>query len=1141
MGKRLGQRILAVVSASFVIVGAVAATATAAPPDTKGFSAKALAPTSTITAAKSVTGQIAKSDPALLARTDSASISIMVKLDYDSAAAYSGGVKGYAATSPQITGKSLNTADPAVSNYLKHTNSQSATAANKIRTLVPGATVTGTYNVAYGGLSVKLPANQAKKLLSIPGVAAVQQDKVQQPDSVSPSPSDQYGSAAISNDTTKFIGADKVWPSLGGQKLAGKGVILGVLDTGIWPEHPMLVDGGYLPKPGPASKTWGCQFGDGSVAKLGAAFSCNNKLIGAYAFTDTNLQVNGAQPGEFCDTTLTSTTHPYGTCSARDADGHGTHTSTTAAGDEVDHAVLLGVDRGPISGIAPGASVIMYRVCLTNGCYSSDSVRAVQQAIIDGVNVINFSIGGGANAYTDPVELAFLDAYAAGISVNASAGNSGPDAATAEHAGPWVTTVGASTSDRAFESTVTLSSTDGNKISRTGATITAGVTDKPVVLAASVPGYTGTAFCLTPFAAGSLTGEVVVCERGGGGGGRVEKGYFASQGGAAGMILYNPTHQADIETDNHFLPAIHLDGPQDDMLAFITGHPNVTATWAVGAKAVAQGDVMAGFSSRGPDGSFIKPDITAPGVQVLAGNTPASIDLATGPTGQLYQAIAGTSMASPHAAGAALLIKAAHPGWTPGQIKSAEMTSSLQDVIDSDGVTPANPWARGAGSLRVNRAVSPTLTFNVSANAYAASSTDALDRVDLNVPSINADPLAGVVATTRVAQNVSGRTQTMKVSVQAPAGLKITVTPSTFTLGATAKQTLKITIDGTDLADDSQTFGQITLKAVGTSATAVVLPVAAHRTEGDVDLKNSCAPASVMPKEVTTCTVTAQNLSSESAPAKVTTTVPSPLVQNFVSPPAHATSTGASWSGTLTPRVAPNVDSVNPGASPGEGYLPLSAFGIAPATGVGDETVTNFNTAAFKFGNETYTSVGVDSNGYVIIGGGTSEDNECCNLTPFPNAARPNNVIAPFWTDLNPSTGGEVRVGSLTDGVNSFVVIDYSEVVAFGTTTANTFEVWIQVGATEGQWISYGTLGGPNAQPLEAGVENRTGSSGVNITPASDSEFVVKMAPATPGGSVSFRYQVSSPKVGTYGVVASLTTPVVKGTTTKKATITVAK
>jgi subtilisin family serine protease len=140
-----------------------------------------------------------------------------------------------------------------------------------------------------------------------------------------------------------------------------------------------------------------CQFGDGSdVANLGPTFACNRKLVGAYAFTATYLSINAALPGEFCNNATK-------VCSARDPNGHGTHTSSTAAGSRVDSAPLYGVERGPISGMAPGARVIMYRVCLDEGCYSSDSVAAVQQAILDEVDVINFSISGGANPYSDAV------------------------------------------------------------------------------------------------------------------------------------------------------------------------------------------------------------------------------------------------------------------------------------------------------------------------------------------------------------------------------------------------------------------------------------------------------------------------------------------------------------------------------------------------------------------------------------------------------------------------------------------------------------------------------------------------------------------------------------------------------------------
>ena len=248
-------------------------------------------------------------------------------------------------------------------------------------------------------------------------------------------------------------------------------------------------------------------------------------------------------------------------------------------GAYVTTAPIFGVDRGPVSGIAPGASVIAYRALGPGGGYTSDLLAAVQQSILDGVDVLNYSISGSASVYTDAVMLAFLDAYAAGVAVNASAGNDGPGASTANHAGPWVTTVAASTFNRQYSSKMTLTSTDGATYSKAGSTLTQGVTNAPVVLAVSVPGYTGTKLCDAAFPAGSLTGQVVVCERGGNG--RVEKGYNASLGGAAGMILYNPT-ASDVETDNHFLPAIHLEGPNTELLTFLGAHPGITATWAAG-------------------------------------------------------------------------------------------------------------------------------------------------------------------------------------------------------------------------------------------------------------------------------------------------------------------------------------------------------------------------------------------------------------------------------------------------------------------------------------------------------------------------------------------------------------------------------
>ena len=376
-----------------------------------------------------------------------------------------------------------------------------------------------------------------------------------------------------------------------------------MLDTGIWPEHPSFDDPG-ISHPG---GSYGCEFGlsgeDGDDA-----FACNDKLIGAYAFTETYLAVLGAEPGEFCNMAA-------GVCSARDADGHGTHTASTAAGSPVASAPLFGIERGPINGIAPGAHVIMYRVCLDQGCFQSDSVAAIEQAMLDGVDVINFSIAGGASPFSDPVELAFLEAYAAGITVNASAGNAGPGAATADHGGPWVTTVGASTSSRHFLTTLELAG--GATLSLSGASITPGIeTPTDVVLATDVGGDT---LCSSPLAAGSATGKVVVCE---GARSRNVKSFNVMQGGAVGMILYNPT-DLDLFTDNFWIPTVMLTldaGAQ--LLAFLAANTGETAQWEPSTPTAVLADRMTAFSSRGPVSDFLKPDVTAPGNQILAGTTP---------------------------------------------------------------------------------------------------------------------------------------------------------------------------------------------------------------------------------------------------------------------------------------------------------------------------------------------------------------------------------------------------------------------------------------------------------------------------------------------------------------------------------------
>jgi subtilisin family serine protease len=1131
---------------ALVLLGTVVGVAGSAAPTKFTADASGLTVGATYVADKSISGSLAQTDPSLLGRTSSNPINVMIKYDLDATASYAGGVAGYAATSPSVTGESLQDNKGAVQAYDQHVENVSNSISSAIKSAVPAADISQTYATVYGGVAAQVPANAVADILKVDGVAAVQKDTLNQPQ----------------DDNTDFIGAKAVWPSLGGSSKAGSNVIVGVIDTGVWPENPMLSATG-ISSPTTGNPPWGCKFNNAGDPTLGADFTCNKKLIGAYAFTNTYMANVGSDGQEFCN----NTTHK---CSPRDSEGHGTHTMTTAAGDCVDHAPLYGVDRGPVCGIAPGAHVIAYRVCLVQGCFSSDSVSAVQQAILDGVNVINFSISGGGNPYTDPVELAFLDAFHAGISVNASAGNSGPGAGTSDHGGPWVTTVGASTGPRFFTTTLHLTADGGATFNMPGVTITGGIsTPTPVVLAQTLPGED--ALCQSTLAAGTATGKIVMCQRGTNG--RIDKGRRVAAGGAAGLLLYNAIKQ-DVETDNHYLPAIHVDGPSTALLAFVNGHTNVKAAWATGTASPTTPDVMATFSSRGPLGDFLKPDVTAPGIQVLAGTTrqPDQTTADNGPAGNDFMAIAGTSMSSPHSAGVSALVKAAHPDWTPAEIKSALMTSSVQSVVKEDGVTPADPFDDGAGSIRADRAVNPTVVFDENYADYAASATDPLHRIDLNLPSVNAPTMTGTITTRRSATNVSGDERDLKVSVVSPPGSTIYVSDhapgpngprsdNMIHLKRKGTTDLWITISAPELAT-GQYFGRITLDPQGNKLNNVTIPVAFNKRQGVVTLTHDCAPTT-FPKKTGVAHCTARVANFSQSPANVDLTVTNldrgKLDFTNISAPASAIKRddGVQWSGTLTPSVPPQVTAMsvaNPAQTPAGGYLPLSLFGSSLVIPGGDDVLTNVNVPTFYFGGEPYSSIGVVSNGYVVLGGGTGAD---INFAPqtFPNPARPNNVVAPFWTDLNTTGGGAagtVRVNVLTDGASDWIIVDFGAVRNFSNATTHTGEIWIRASskshvgpAGEQVTISYAAAnssGGDPGSGINWGAENRDGTSGKNIPapgPANNTEYFVTTSPPTAGGSATITYDASSRQEGTYKTVASMTSNVTPGTTQVVKTLTV--
>ena len=954
-----------------------------------------------------------------------------------------------------------------------------------------GGQVVHRYTKVFNGVSMIVPQSSVGDVAGAAGVKAVFPDELLQLET---------------NRTPEFIGATAAWSTLGGQSNAGEGVVVGILDSGIWPESPAFSDPDpsgkpYAPPPG---GPYACEFGNTAWNPNDAPFTCNNKVIGAQQFLATYQAFFGQAPYEFD--------------SARDDDGHGTHTASTTAGNGQVPVTLLGNDLGQISGIAPRSHIIAYKVCGEAGCYSSDSAAAIEQAIVDGVDVLNFSISGGANPYGDVVALAFRNAYDAGVFVAASAGNTGPGADTVNHRAPWITTVAASTSDRGFQSTATLTSAGGATLSLVGASLTQGVsTPAPVVINTADP------LCQAPAAAGSFAGQIVVCQRGVNA--RTAKSANVAAGGAAGMFLVNPTPQGT-NTDLHVIPTVHFEsGEGAQLLSFLNANSGVTATFTDGAPGITQGDVMAGFSSRGGPGQTLgvsKPDITAPGVNILAGYTGLEYGVQT----PIFNFLSGTSMSSPHIAGVGALLKDLHPDWTPGQIKSAIMTTAkIAGVVKEDGVTPANAFDTGSGRVDVASAINPGLTFDESAANYTALAGSLWNA---NYPSLYLPDMPGKMTVKRTVRSVDSRARNWRVSVSAPADVSISV-PKQIRLNPGEAVTFDITVDARFVPLGQVRFATIEFKQ---GDKVLRFPVTLVRGEPDVNVSKVCDPASIARGATTNCTVTLKNTTFNPAEVDFFDQLPDQLrlVPQSVT---NATVWGNSvvYKGSLAGAQPPIVTIADTNDSPA-GYLPLSLFGIAPIGGVGDETITNFNVPAFTYAGKSWTRLGIVSNGYVVVGGGTGADIQFINQS-LPDALRPNNVLAPFWTDLNPAAGGAVRIGTLTDGVSTWLIVDFEGVREYSTTRTASFQIWLRIGTVEDITFTYGAIqGNGDGGFLTVGAENEFGNSGQNYyvdgtgtLPAAGTELRVISVPGAPGETRVITYQAVGVRKGVWSNCGILCSP----------------
>jgi len=717
-----------------------------------------------------------------------------------------------------------------------------------------GGNVDMVYSYLYGlnGFAARMTPAQANKLEHLAEVKTVWEDEIR---------------PLATNFSASFL---ELFDSENGLRsvegLDGDGIVIGFIDSGIYPEHPALRDTREADRPRACRSSWGettllgrwlCRrfrrapdqvlFEEpedwNGTCETGERFeelNCNNKLIGARWFISGAEEGGPIDSGEFR--------------SPRDVDGHGTHTATTAAGNRVD-ASIFGTRVGVVEGMAPGARIAVYKACWLRpgdqraSCNTSDLAAAIDAAVADGVDIINYSVGSSMLRISAPDDAALLAAAKAGVVNVVAAGNSGPNLGTigSPAGGPWVITAAAATRDGEFsreamrvlsppsiaatyavrEASFTPPLADNDPIE--GMLVL--VDDNSDTLDDGSAGTTSDG-CEALVNGNDISGNIAFIQRGG-----CEfdiKIRNAENAGAVAVLVYNIAGEPIVMNGDSSLgniPALML-GQADGNLfiaEFDAGNEiEIVLDKGLLLTESETGNIVATFSGRGPGPvpDIMKPDVTAPGVNILAGFTADAVNAAPNET---FAFLSGTSMATPHVAGVAALLMEAHPDWSPAAIKSALMTSSRQDLTQSDGEGQANPFDFGAGHIVPNSATDPGLVYELTNDDYDAFACGfeleavaperctelqqagfSFDPAEMNQPSIAVARLANSRTVTRTVTNVSDESASYTASVATPVGMQVTVDPPSLSLGPGESASFDVTIDYVSGPLDLWRFGSLT-------------------------------------------------------------------------------------------------------------------------------------------------------------------------------------------------------------------------------------------------------------------------------------------------------------------------------------------
>lgn len=715
-----------------------------------------------------------------------------------------------------------------------------------------GARKIYSYKYGLNGFAARMSVAEAQKLEGLPEVLNVWEDETR---------------PLATQHSGTFLGLFDSQAGLRTEhELDGDGVIIGVIDSGIAPEHPALQDTREADRPSACRGSWGettvlgkwlcrrydkradvvdfeapenwngeCQAGDNFDTT-----NCNNKLIGARWFIDGAEDTGPVDENEFR--------------SPRDADGHGTHTATTAAGN-ISSASIFGTSIGDVEGMAPRARIAVYKACWLRplesraSCNTSDLTRAIDAAVADGVDVINYSVGNSMREITAPDDIALMAAAKAGVIAVVAAGNEGPNLSTigSPAGAPWVITAAASSrsGDSSVEAMqVSTPPSIAGKYATKEALFSPPLSDNDPIegelvlvddddetLPDGSPGVASDG-CQALTNADEVSGNIALMQRSGCL--FTDMVQNAEDAGAVAVLVYNIAGDPIVMFGDEGLvdiPALMI-GQADGNLILAELDANneviVVLEKSFLLTTTDNGDVMAAFSARGPGPvpDILKPDVTAPGINIIAGFTP---DPANATPGENYAYLSGTSMSTPHVAGVAALLRQAHPDWSAAAIRSALITSARQDLQLPNSVATPNPFDYGGGHIVPNDALEPGLVYDVSDDEYdafacgtaspavtaqrcadLASSGLSFFARDLNQPSIAISRLASQQTISRRVTNLGDEAESFSVEIAAPPGINIVVTPPTISVGAGDSALFDVTVAYESGPLDLWRFGSIT-------------------------------------------------------------------------------------------------------------------------------------------------------------------------------------------------------------------------------------------------------------------------------------------------------------------------------------------